>query len=118
MSRKNLVTRASQNHYSALSVFSIFDRQSLMYTNGYKIDYCGEEMLWDASYELLDSLLLSEWKLTSSEQWSFAVDYIGRNRITNIGIVSKPKLGSGLLYDDHKLVAIITILDHHKWRIS
>jgi hypothetical protein len=59
MSHKDLVTRASQNHYSALSVL---DRQSLMYTNGYKIDYCGKDMLWDVSYELLDSLLLCNWK--------------------------------------------------------
>ena len=54
---KDPVTRASQI-YSALSVF---DRQSLAYTNGYVIDY-SEFMSWTDSYELLDSLILIKWK--------------------------------------------------------
>jgi hypothetical protein len=69
------------------------------------------------SYEPLDIIHECKWSYSDSEQWNFAVDYVGKGRITNIGIFSKPKIGSGLLYDNRGFVRLITLLDNHKWEI-
>ena len=61
--------------------------------------------------------VIGEWE-SESEQWVFAVDYIGHSRTTNIGIISKPKVGSGLLYngDNGRVdIRLVSLLDNHKW---
>ncbi len=72
-----------------------------------------------SSYEPLDTIHEGKWSYFDSERWNFAVDYIGKNHITNIGIVRKPKLGTGLLYvsGDRNIIKLITFLDHHRWRL-
>jgi len=107
MSRKDPVTRNSQNPDSRLCAF---DRESLMYTNGYRLDYAND-LPWRNSYELLDSLLLFEWKLADSQQWNFAADYIGKRKTLGVG------LGAGLLYGNRGFLGVVQILDTHKWKI-
>jgi len=70
-------------------------------------------------YEFVDVIHKGGWSYLDSERWNFAVDYTGKGRITNIGIVSKRnRLGTGLLYDNRGFVKLVSLLDHHKWGMA
>ena len=72
-----------------------------------------------SSYEPLDTIHEGKWSYFDSERWNFAVDYIRKGHITNIGIVSKRnRLGTGLLYSNRDYLGVVQFLDHHRWRLS